>query len=153
MRPLATKQGTKIELVLPHPSLDAEFDSGQIQQVLTNLIVNAIQSTETGGLVTITLSEVSVRRPGDANAAERPYQKISIRDNGAGISPEDREHIFEPFFTTKDIGDGTGLGLSISHGIVQEHHGWIEVESEPGDGSCFSVYLPASDQTKDTSNE
>ena len=69
-------------------------------------------------------------------------EKTCICDNGAGISDEDREHIFEPFFTTKDVGDGTGLGLSISHGIISEHNGWLDVESEVGRGSCFSIYLP-----------
>ena len=84
---------------------------------------------------------------------QRPYCMIAIRDNGVGMADAIREHIFEPFFTTKDVGDGTGLGLSISHGIIHEHDGWIEVESEVGQGSCFSIYLPALIQCEDASDE
>jgi two-component system, NtrC family, sensor kinase len=62
-----------------------------------------------------------------------------------GIAPDALAHIFEPFFTTKDVGEGTGLGLSVCHGIVQEHRGWITVDSTPGRGSRFSVYLPAAE--------
>ena len=67
---------------------------------------------------------------------------MDVTDHGEGISPEIIDQIFEPFFTTKQVGEGTGLGLSIAYGIVQEHGGWIDVRSELGKGSCFSVYLP-----------
>ncbi len=160
MRPLASKHGAEIKLNLPPQSLIADFDSGQIQQVLTNLIVNAAQSTGDHGVITISLSKVNAKRPDPSQgpdeevlgATECPYSKISIRDNGAGMTDAIREHIFEPFFTTKDVGDGTGLGLSISHGIIHEHDGWIEVESEVGQGSCFSIYLPALTQSEDAGN-
>jgi signal transduction histidine kinase len=153
MRPLAAKRGVEIKLDLPQESLDADFDSAQIQQVLTNLIDNAIQSTHGDGQVTVALSSVAAKSREDAQAIERPCRLVSIRDNGMGISEADREHIFEPFFTTKDVGDGTGLGLSISHGIILEHDGWIEVESEVGRGSCFSVYLPAPIESEHDSHE
>jgi signal transduction histidine kinase len=65
-----------------------------------------------------------------------------VQDEGEGIPAENLPHIFEPFFTTKEVGKGTGLGLSISYGIVEEHGGWIEVQSKPGEGSCFTVCLP-----------
>ncbi len=160
MRPLAAKHGTEIKIDLPQQPLVADFDSGQIQQVVTNLIVNAVQSTGDHGLITITLSEVNAKRPEQQHGSveglsgmEALYCKISIRDNGAGMTDTIREHIFEPFFTTKDVGDGTGLGLSISHGIIHEHDGWIDVESEVGHGSCLSIYLPALTQSEDAGDE
>jgi signal transduction histidine kinase len=67
---------------------------------------------------------------------------VAVADQGEGIAAEYLEQIFEPFFTTKDVGEGTGLGLSIAYGIVEEHGGWIEVTSELGQGSCFTVFLP-----------
>jgi signal transduction histidine kinase len=90
--------------------------------------------------------------PPDINQVDRRpsiagrYAVIRIRDQGVGISPEDREQIFEPFFTTKGVGEGTGLGLSIAYGIVCEHGGWIDVESELGQGSCFAVFIPRGSQ-------
>ena len=68
--------------------------------------------------------------------------RITVTDNGDGISEADLPHVFEPFFTTRDIGQGTGLGLSIAHGIVAEHGGWMTVQSKPGAGTTFAVYLP-----------
>jgi signal transduction histidine kinase len=69
--------------------------------------------------------------------------RLSVVDQGEGMSPETIAHIFEPFYTTKAVGEGTGLGLSVTYGIVHEHGGWIVVESKPGEGSRFTVYLPA----------
>jgi len=71
-----------------------------------------------------------------------------MRDSGTGISPEHLPHIFEPFFTTKDIGKGTGLGLATVYGIMKQHHGWIEAESAVGQGSSFTIFLPAADEEK-----
>ena len=106
----------------------------QLSQVILNLLVNAFQAIEAanrdGGRVVIR----SARR-GDEMTLE-------IADNGDGILPENLPRVFDPFFTTKDVGEGTGLGLSISHHIVTAHGGRIEVESTPGRGSCFRVYLP-----------
>jgi len=65
-----------------------------------------------------------------------------VRDRGQGIAPEHLPHVFEPFFTTKDIGSGTGLGLSVAYGIASDHGGWIDVASEPGQGSTFALFLP-----------
>ena len=110
--------------------------------MLTNLIINAIQSAEKDGNVTITLTDSDGKPTGNDGGTNSIYRRIIIADDGEGISAQHREHIFEPFFTTKDVGEGTGLGLSISHGIIQEHGGWIEVETSEGQGSSFSVYLP-----------
>jgi signal transduction histidine kinase len=102
----------------------------QIVQVVVNLVVNAAQSLGKTGVVT-----VSTRR-------DRSEVSVSVADTGSGMTPEVRKHLFEPFFTTKPVGQGTGLGLAVIHGIVKAHGGRIEVESEPGCGSCFTVYLP-----------
>ena len=67
---------------------------------------------------------------------------VSVQDQGHGVAGEHLPHLFEPFFTTKDVGEGTGLGLSVSYGIAQDHGGWIDVSSEPGQGSRFTLYLP-----------
>ncbi len=102
----------------------------QLQQVFTNLILNAAQAMPDGGLLTI-----CTNRSGDSVTA-------SIADTGKGIPPEVRHRIFDPFFTTKPVGEGTGLGLSVSYGIVRRHGGEIRVDSEPGNGATFSVVLP-----------
>ncbi len=107
------------------------LDSGQMKQVFLNLITNAAHAMPHGG----TLS-VRTARVGSEIA-------ISISDTGEGIPPEVQEHIFEPFFTTKPVGQGTGLGLSVSLGIVEAHAGRISVESRAGQGSMFTVWLPA----------
>jgi signal transduction histidine kinase len=150
MEPLVAKLNSQLEVSLPDRSRFADVDPGQIQQVLTNLIINAAQATDQDGRVSISLAAVHTKPDGQEGDAG-PYYRIDIRDNGTGIPESDRQHIFEPFFTTKDVGEGTGLGLSISHGIIQEHQGWIEVASEQGVGSCFSILLPAADDEEATS--
>ncbi len=122
------------------PSLPpVSVDPGKMQQVLTNLVLNAIQATPPDGSVTVILHQVLAARPGkDA----RPCLAIEVRDTGPGIPEEHLDQLFEPFFTTKEVGEGTGLGLSIAYGIVQEHDGWIEAANLPAGGACFTVYLP-----------
>lgn len=117
------------------------LDQAQIQQVLTNLVMNGIQAMPNGGRLELILGMTSALRPGREGLGEKNFLTIRIRDQGTGIAEENKRRIFEPFFTTKEVGKGTGLGLSIAHGIVEEHGGWIEVESEVGIGSCFTVYL------------
>lgn len=153
MEPLASKHHTTLSLLLPDEPLDANIDAGQIRQVLTNLIINAIQSTGENGEVRISLGLTEAAPPNQPDSDRRSYLRISISDDGAGIAKSDIDHIFEPFYTTKDVGEGTGLGLSISHGIVQEHGGWIGVQSVPEQGSTFSVYLPKADGFKETEHE
>jgi len=123
-------------------SLEAEMDPAQIQQVLTNLLENAAHATCKGGSVRVEAESVSVARPTPEGLSPGRYLCLSVTDMGEGIAQEHLAEIFDPFFTTKDIGQGTGLGLSIAYGIVREHGGWIDVESEVGKGSRFSVFIP-----------
>jgi signal transduction histidine kinase len=118
------------------------IDRGQLEQVLSNLVVNAVHAMPRGGSVEITTAQVEAQPPADHGSAPGVYACLRVTDHGVGIPVEDQSRIFAPFFSTKDVGEGTGLGLSIAHGIVEEHGGWIAVESEPGTGSTFSVYLP-----------
>jgi signal transduction histidine kinase len=108
-------------------------DGGQMQQVLTNLVMNAIHASESGEVV------VGCTPPAEGENEVRVW----VSDQGSGIAPELLDRLFDPFFTTKNIGEGTGLGLSVSYGIVEEHGGRIEVASEKGRGSRFTVRLPA----------
>ena len=121
-------------------------DVGMIEQVLMNLVLNARDAILHGGQVRLATERVireadHVRSHPEARAGE--FVCLSVSDNGTGIAPEVLPHIFEPFFTTKGIGQGTGLGLSIIYGIIQQHHGWIEVTSQPGAGARFDLLLPA----------
>ncbi len=138
----ARKNRVTLELTENGETSPVAIDQAQIQQVLTNLVMNGIQAMPTGGRLELTLGVERACRPARESSEEKNYLVIRIRDEGVGISEENRKRIFEPFFTTKEVGKGTGLGLSIAYGIVEEHGGWIEVESEIGKGSCFTVYLP-----------
>lgn len=120
----------------------AEVDPAQLQQVVSNLIVNAIQATAPGREVQVGCCLESVSASTKSRRAPGTYICIYVSDQGHGIGAEDVARVFEPFFTTKCAGEGTGLGLSVSLGIIREHQGWIEVDSEVGKGSRFSVYLP-----------
>jgi len=119
-------------------------DPTQIQQVLMNLCTNAAHAMrEKGGDLEVTVAEVSPSLDLTAHGMkEGPCVALTVRDTGVGMTPEIVERIFDPFFTTKDHTEGTGLGLSVVHGIVEQHEGCITVESEPGKGSAFTVYLP-----------
>jgi signal transduction histidine kinase len=123
-------------------------DSVQIQQVLVNLLMNGIQAMPRGGKVEVSLSNEMLSPAQNENGKPEKYLKIRIHDEGEGICRENLENIFTPFFTTKTIGTGTGLGLSIAHGIVEEHGGWIDVESTVHQGACFTVYLPLRKRAK-----
>jgi signal transduction histidine kinase len=108
--------------------------SGKINQVFLNVLMNAIQASEPRGCI-----EVSTRS--DETMASGGVA-IEVRDNGCGIQAEHLPHIFDPFFTTKPVGQGTGLGLSVSYGIIRDHGGAIEVDSEVGRGTLFRIRLP-----------
>jgi signal transduction histidine kinase len=120
----------------------ARIDASQIQQALANIVVNAIQALPEGGRLAVRVATERARPPSDPSQPESEWVCITVRDEGPGIAPEHLPRIFEPFFTTKDVGQGTGLGLSVAHGIVTDHGGWLGVESTPGDGTTFRVFLP-----------
>ncbi len=139
---LAERKGVTLKFEsIPQP-LFVNCDEGQIQQVVTNIIMNAIQSMDGEGSVTLSSGTRVMLPPGEKGGRESSFAFVQIQDDGNGIDPRDMEHLFEPFFTTKDVGEGTGLGLSIAYGIVQDHDGWIDVQSTLGQGSCFTIYLP-----------
>lgn len=122
-------------------------DKDQIQQVLLNLYMNAIQAMPDGGRLEVRTSQVVRRRPGLEVAAEQRWAIIEVADTGVGIPEANREKIFEPFYTSK--GDqGTGLGLVVAHGIVKDHDGWVEIADHltAGRGTVFRVYLPAGEK-------
>ena len=115
-------------------------DPDQLQQVFLNLLLNAIQAMPDGGTLRISASSKRTSKEGLGNE-RRQFVEVCVEDTGVGMEREVKESIFNPFFTTKD--QGTGLGLMVSHGIVEDHEGWINVESEMEKGSTFKVYLPA----------
>jgi signal transduction histidine kinase len=124
-------------------------DVFQMQQALTNLTVNAIEAVAPGGHVTIACRRREAAPPLEHGGPGGEYLCLSVRDDGPGIRDEDRASLFEPFFTTKDVGEGTGLGLPVALGLVQENGGWIAVESTPGAGATFSIFVPLERQAKD----
>jgi two-component system, NtrC family, sensor kinase len=138
---LARKAGVELA-VAPGEPLEAVVDEGQVQQVLSNLLVNAIQACRPGGRVAVELRRTEVVPPADVGGTRRTMAAVAVRDDGAGMAPDVVSRVFEPFFTTKEVGEGTGLGLSVAYGIVRDHGGWIAVDSAEGKGSVFTVYLP-----------
>lgn len=121
-------------------------DPGMMEQVLMNLAINARDAMPTGGCLTVTLESVKVdeaRAVLHPGAAPGLFVRLAVQDTGAGIPEEHLGRVFEPFFTTKESGKGTGLGLATVFGIVEQHGGWLEVESAVGRGSSFHAYLPA----------
>jgi signal transduction histidine kinase len=120
-------------------------DQLQIEQTLINLATNARDSMPHGGTLRLATELATVGdNPEESRREIRPghYAKLILSDSGTGIDPSTKERIYDPFFTTKDVGKGTGLGLSMTFGIIKQHKGYIEVDSEPGHGTTFSIYLP-----------
>ncbi len=121
-------------------------DATQLHQVLMNLCVNARDAMPHGGTIKLTAENLELDRNYAAmnpEARPGPYVLLRVQDSGSGMPPEVLEKIFEPFFTTKEVGKGTGLGLSTVMAIVRSHNGFIRVESEPGKGTEFKIYIPA----------
>ena len=120
-------------------------DPTQIHQVVMNLCTNSLQAMKSGGVLTVRLDLVTLAEARALATAALPagdYVRLLVRDSGHGIAPEVLQRIFDPFFTTKEVGVGTGLGLSLVHGIVIDLGGGVDVESEPGRGTAFTVLLP-----------
>ena len=138
--------GPKIDFECEMDPVVACVDTGRLQQVLLNLVVNARDAMPDGGTLRIVTRLVELDdQIASRYVGARPgaYAFVGVEDTGVGIERNVRERMFEPFFTTKPAGVGTGLGLSTVYGIVRQHGGFIAVDSEPGAGTTFCVYLPA----------
>jgi signal transduction histidine kinase len=127
---LARQAHVQVIADLPGQSVLVTYDAQQIEQVLINMIQNAIQAMPHGGTLRMSLSQA-----GEAVA-------LAVQDTGVGIPPENLRRVFDPFFTTKPEGEGTGLGLSVSYGIITHHRGRIDVKSTVGQGTTFTILLP-----------
>ncbi len=150
-----TKKEIQVHTDLREDLWTAEVDRGQIGQVLLNLYVNAWQAMSNGGDLYLHTANVILDRSYVKPYKVEPgrYVKISVSDTGVGIDKETQERIFEPFFTTKEMGRGTGLGLASVYGIIKSHGGYINVYSEKGRGTIFTIYLPASEKKVPKENE
>ena len=141
----------EISFKISEKDLPVMADEGQLEQIIINLATNARDAMYRGGLLSISveptvLDERYIKVHGYGKVG--PYGMISISDTGTGMDEETRKRIFEPFFTTKDLGKGTGLGLSIVYGIIKHHGGFINVYSEPGEGTTFKIYLPLTETSE-----
>ncbi|WP_225889909.1 hybrid sensor histidine kinase/response regulator [Indioceanicola profundi] len=147
--------GENIELRMVH-GRDlglVKVDQGQLEQVIINLAVNARDAMAGGGRLTITTSNFSAEKPVNRQTEVMPpgdYVVVEVQDTGCGIPKENLQRIFEPFFSTKEIGSGTGLGLSTVYGIVRQTGGFVFVDSVPGEGATFSIFLPRHVETVQT---
>lgn len=138
---MAEKAKVLVLLESPQECL-ATIDQDSLQQVMTNLLANAVQALGEGGTVRVQVTTESSTPPRVQPGVPRAFVRLSVVDDGTGILPQVLPHIFEPFFSTKGAGDGMGLGLSLVYGIVEDHGGFIALASEVGKGSQFSVFLP-----------
>ena len=143
-----TKKEIKLDTSRLRPIRNVEVDQSQIEQVLLNLFVNAWHAMPGGGDLFISTANVDVDetfvKPYRIDPG--PYVRLSVTDTGVGMDKSTQQRVFEPFYTTKEMGRGTGLGLASAYGIIKNHGGFIEVESEPGEGATFHIYLPASEK-------
>lgn len=145
---VAIPENIRLKITTGSDPLPVHGDITQLQSVLLNLQANARDALEgcSEPIIEIALSlfepdeSFFARHPGLAQ--EQLFARLNVSDNGSGIAPEKLEHIFDPFFTTKAPGKGTGLGLAMVYGIIEAHEGVIDVDSKPGEGTCFSIYLP-----------
>ncbi len=142
LEPLARRRGVELAIEVEAPGVLLFADPGQLQQVLANIVVNAVHASPSGASVSIRLREQQLAGDAASGRLAGRYAILEVVDRGEGIPEESMAAIFDPFFTTKPVGEGTGLGLSVAYGILQEHGGWIEAESTLGHGSCFRIWLP-----------
>ncbi|MBS3907096.1 MAG: HAMP domain-containing protein [Syntrophaceae bacterium] len=136
------KQKVKVVRETEDPLPSVMGDPDQLQQVFLNIVLNAVQSMPEGGTLHLSASTQVTSKEG-LEDGKRRYVEVKVQDTGMGMEREVMDNIFNPFFTTKEKDKGTGLGLTVSQGIVQDHEGWIELESETGKGSLFKIYLPS----------
>lgn len=156
-----TKKDVMIHLGLSDELLSISADQGQMEQVLLNLFINALDAMPGGGKISLKSMNVTHEnikgKHYDPNPKPGNYVLLTVADTGIGMDKKTQERIFDPFFTTKEMGMGTGLGLASVYGIIKSHGGYIDVESEEGRGTCFSIYLPASgkkiSETDDTATQ
>jgi PAS domain S-box-containing protein len=140
----------RCEFIIPHAVWPVEADEGQMNQVINNLIINADQAMPEGGIIKVCIENLTVE-PGDIpTIRDGRYVRLSIEDQGTGISEDHQHKIFDPYFTTKQ--KGSGLGLATVYSIIKSHDGYIKVESKVGAGTTFLVYLPASDKEMPAAN-
>ena len=147
LRPLLDV-GIRLEVDLAAEGARVESDDGGIEQIALNLIVNARDAVGGNGRIVVRTERLELDAPRSVDVGEVSpghWAVLEVGDDGAGMDRETVEQIFDPFFTTKPVGEGTGLGLSTVYGIVGQVGGAIEVESRPGDGAVFRIYLPVTD--------
>jgi signal transduction histidine kinase/ActR/RegA family two-component response regulator/HAMP domain-containing protein len=138
----------KLQFTPPSELPPVQGDAGMIDQVVMNLAVNARDAMPSGGTLTVSISRVQVEEPfvdTHPEARAGSFVCLQVTDTGCGMDRATLARIFEPFFTTKEVGKGTGLGLATVYGIVKQHQGWIQVHSEPGQGTTFSLFFPAAE--------
>jgi len=140
LEPLAEKQRVQVDLALPAEPAFVRGDQTQLQQVVTNVVMNGIQAMTAGGRLRVEVGRGPASRGAD-DGERAEWVWMRVIDDGPGIAPEHQPHIFEPFYTTKPVGEGTGLGLALVQAIVQEHGGWVVAKNEPGHGARFDVFL------------
>ena len=131
-------------------------DATMIEQIVVNLAVNARDAMPKGGELTVSTREVKVSQSDVEAKVERhagQIARLSVTDTGCGMEAAVIDHLFEPFFTTKEVGKGVGLGLATVYGMVKQHQGWIEVESQPGQGACFHIHLPIAEKPAEKPGE
>jgi len=128
----------------PEP-LSVFIDPSDLEQVVVNLAVNARDAMPAGGRIDMS-THAEAGQPDQSSGANESWAVLEVRDEGVGMSGEVLSHLFEPFYTTKEVGEGTGLGLATVHGIVEQSGGHVDVESEPGRGTCFRIYLRRVDE-------
>lgn len=147
---LQTLMGTSVQIDF-HADLAVKTiyaDATQLEQILVNLSLNARDAMPMGGTLDLITQHVELTQGSQPYLLPGSYVLVQVKDTGVGMNEYVQERLFEPFFTTKEVGKGTGLGLAVVYGIVKQHHGVIRVQSQPGQGSTFSLYFPASERTE-----
>ncbi len=139
------REDTELRLGLQSGGAAVLIDPSDLEQVVINLVINARDALPSGGAIRIDSARWQVtaaNRPAGESVPPGEYVRLSVADNGVGMTPEVESHLFEPFFTTKEVGQGTGLGLAFVHGVAKHSGGFTSVETAPGKGTTISVYLP-----------